>query len=232
MTTQAANPMLFLPPHAPVSLPASGTVLIGRSNSADIRFPDVDTSRHHAEILCEDGRCVIRDLSSTNGTWVDGKRIEGPTELRGGARIEIGETEITFCEVQLETEAGDEDAQTQLAARPASTQVFSGDLAEIPPFAVVQILEMGRKTGVLCLETDGGPGKLWFQKGDPIHAEAKGQLGFDAALSLVNANNGRFTFQPQLDSPTATIQATVTQLLLEASRLLDEASLLDASAGE
>lgn len=219
--------MLFLPPHAPVSLPASGTVVIGRSNSADIRFPDIDTSRHHAEILCEDGRCVIRDLSSTNGTWINGKRAEAPHELKGGDRIEIGETEITFCEIQVETAAGDDAAQTHLTERPATTQVFSGDLAEIPPFAVVQILEMGRKSGVLCLEADSGPGKLWFQKGDPIHAETKEQLGFDAALTLVNASSGRFTFQPQLDSPEATIQATVTQLLLEASRLLDEASLLE-----
>jgi pSer/pThr/pTyr-binding forkhead associated (FHA) protein len=228
MPTQAANPMLFLPPHAPVSLPTAGTVLIGRSNNADVRIPDIDTSRHHAEILCDDGRCVIRDLESTNGTWINGKRVEAPHELHGGDRIEIGETVITFCEINgLESQAGDDGAQTHLAERPVSTQVFTGELAEIPPFAVVQILEMGRKTGVLCLETDGGPGKLWFQQGDPIHAETKEQLGFDAALTLVNATSGRFTFQPQLDSPETTIQATVTQLLLEASRLLDEASLLD-----
>lgn len=222
MPTSTANAMLFLPPHAPIALPAEGTLLIGRSKSAAVRFADIDTSRRHAEIICHDGQCVVRDLGSTNGTYLNAERVETHA-LSGGDRIEIGDNVITFCEVTgLEPEAGDDGMQTRLNARPANTDVFRGDLAEIPPFAVVQILEMGRKTGVLTMETEQGSGKIWFQGGDPIHSQTKDQLGFDAALSLTHAKSGRFTFEPQLDSPDATIQATVTQLLLEASRYLDE----------
>jgi hypothetical protein len=100
--------------------------------------------------------------------------------------------------------------------------VFRGDLAEIPPFAVLQILEMGRKTGLLQIDSDATPGKLWLRGGDPIHAETVDQVGFDAAVSLVHASLGRFTFEPQTTVPEATIDASVTQLLLEASRQLDE----------
>ena len=84
---------------------------------------------------------------------------------------------------------------------------------------------MGRKTGLLLIESEQGPGKLWLCAGAPVHAETKLQKGFDAALSVVNMATGRFTFEPQRDAPERTIQASVTELLLEASRLLDEARL-------
>jgi len=52
---------------------------------------DVEISRRHARITCEsDGRYVIEDLGSTNGTHVNGRRIEGPVALEAGDRIEVG----------------------------------------------------------------------------------------------------------------------------------------------
>jgi hypothetical protein len=66
---------------------------------------------------------------------------------------------------------------------------------------------------------------LWLQRGDPIHAETKGQVGFDAAMRLVCAKCGRFTFEPLEETPEATIEANVTELLLEAARQLDEGRL-------
>jgi hypothetical protein len=55
-----------------------------------------------------------------------------------------------------------------------------------------------------------------------VHAETKSQKGFDAALTLVNAASGRFSFEPGCRAPEATIEASVTEVLLEATRLLDE----------
>ena len=81
---------------------------------------------------------------------------------------------------------------------------------------------MGRKTGCLEIDSDHENGRLWFESGAPIHAETKGQLGFDAAVSLVHADTGRFRFEPQGELPSTTIRASVTELLLEASRQLDE----------
>jgi pSer/pThr/pTyr-binding forkhead associated (FHA) protein len=218
--------MLFVPPLPPLQLPADGsTVLVGRSRSCELRLPDADTSRRHAKIVCEGDAFVVHDLASTNGTFVNGTRVDEQV-LRPGDRIQIGENTITFCQVQsgldLEQAAPGGEAKTVLVERPSAADVFRGDLAEIPPFAVLQILEMGRKTGVLNFDSDGSCGRLWFNRGDPIHAETKDQIGFDAAVALVNASTGRFTFEPQLESPVPTIEASVTQLLLEASRLMDE----------
>jgi pSer/pThr/pTyr-binding forkhead associated (FHA) protein len=220
----ARTAMLFAPPQPPLTLPAAGEVFIGRSKTAHLKLTDPDTSRRHAKIVCGGGQHVVHDLLSTNGTWINGERIDEQA-LKPGDRIQVGSTDIVFCQVDAEpgvvAEPG-EEAQTLFVERSTNGESFRGDLAEIPTFAVLQILEMGRKTGVLVIDSDGACGRLWLQRGDPVHAQTKGQAGFDAAVALVNAQAGRFHFEPDPQAPARTIEATVTQLLLEASRLLDE----------
>jgi len=67
---------------------------IGRGSDVDIRVDDPGVSRHHAEILL--GReVVLRDLGSTNGTYVDGVQV-GEVVLRDGATVQLGGTRLTF----------------------------------------------------------------------------------------------------------------------------------------
>jgi pSer/pThr/pTyr-binding forkhead associated (FHA) protein len=224
---KSATPMLFLPPLPPTQLPDEGCFVLGRSRGCDLTLKSPDASRRHAEISALSTGYLIRDLGSTNGTFVNGERIE-ERELHTGDRVEIGGDLITFCQVDPALDAGEVthggEAKTMLMERPALGECIQGDLAEIPPFAVLQILEMGRKTGVLQVETDSGTGNLWLVDGAPVHAETKSQHGFGAATDIVNATSGRFSFEPSRAAPEHTIQASVTELLLEASRYLDENS--------
>ena len=67
---------------------------LGRGTDVDIRVDDPGVSRHHAEILL--GREVLlRDLNSTNGTYVDGVQV-GEVVLRDGAVVQLGGTRLTF----------------------------------------------------------------------------------------------------------------------------------------
>ena len=67
---------------------------IGRGTDVDLRVDDPGVSRHHAEILL--GReVVLRDLGSTNGTYVDGVQV-GEVALHDGAVIQVGGTRLTF----------------------------------------------------------------------------------------------------------------------------------------
>jgi len=219
--------MLFCPPDAPLQLRSRNTVVLGRSRSCDLRVGGGDASRRHAEIRGDADGFLLRDLGSTNGTLVNGETINEHRRAPGD-RIEIGPTMITFCEVGggLENLAVDRDTEkTILTERPTSSQVFEGDLAEIPPFAVLQMLEMGRKGGLLQFDSVEGVGQLWLHKGDPVHAATKTQSGFDAAISIVHTATGRFTFRPNEVPPERTIEASITELLLEASRALDEGLL-------
>jgi hypothetical protein len=216
--------MLFCPPHPPVALGQRETVAIGRSRSCDLRLPGGDASRRHAEISGGADGFTLMDLGSTNGTYVNDERVQKHT-LQPGDRIEIGNSLITFCEVGggLENVGLDRDRERTIQVeRPAAGgQIFEGDLSEIPPFAVLQMLEMGSKSGLLSIEANQATGRLWLAHGAPIHAETKQCSGFDAALEIVNMTGGRFTFNPHEDPADRTIEASVTELLLEASRMLD-----------
>jgi len=219
----AGKAMLFLPPHPPVALPDEGCVVIGRSRSCQVTLASPDASRRHAEIVPASAGHLLRDLGSTNGTYLNGERIE-ERALRSGDRIEIGNELLTFCHMDLTLDAPAEagEAKTLLVERPALGECVQGELAEIPAFALLQMLEMGRKTGVLLIESGEGAGFLWLHEGVPVHAETKSQKGFDAALTFVAAERGHFSFEPNRAAPERTIEASVTELLLEASRQLDE----------
>jgi len=69
--------------------------VIGRLGGSDIVLTDPGASRRHAEVRRENGRYVISDLGSTNGTLVNGRAI-GERTLEEGDRISIGRTVLEF----------------------------------------------------------------------------------------------------------------------------------------
>jgi hypothetical protein len=71
-------------------------VTIGRSRQCDVVLNDPNVSRQHAEIRPRGGSWVLTDLGSTNGSTLNGRRIEGPEVVRPGDEIEIGTSSIQF----------------------------------------------------------------------------------------------------------------------------------------
>lgn len=70
------------------------TTRIGRGTDVDIRIDDPGVSRHHAEISLGD-EVTLRDLGSTNGTYVDGEAVR-VTTLYDGAEVRLGTTVLEF----------------------------------------------------------------------------------------------------------------------------------------
>ncbi len=70
-------------------------VIIGRLPESDVTVPDPGVSRRHAEIRREDGRYVVMDLGSTNGTKVN-EAPAGERPLEDGDRITVGRTVLEF----------------------------------------------------------------------------------------------------------------------------------------
>jgi len=73
-----------------------GDVIIGRSPECAVSVDDEFASNLHSKIYQTEGRFYVEDLGSTNGTYVNGRRIHYPTELRSGDRVKIGRTEMEF----------------------------------------------------------------------------------------------------------------------------------------
>lgn len=68
----------------------SGSSLIGRAPDVQVALLDGEVSRHHARIGVIGGQVWLEDLGSTNGTLVNGTRIQGAVVLHGGDRVVIG----------------------------------------------------------------------------------------------------------------------------------------------
>ena len=65
---------------------------IGRSSEADVVIDDPYASELHARVEIHDGGTLVHDLGSTNGTYVNGRRISAPTPVGRGDTVQIGKT--------------------------------------------------------------------------------------------------------------------------------------------
>jgi len=71
-------------------------VVLGRSSEADILVDDTGVSRKHLEVRTENGSTWAVDLGSTNGSYVNGHKVNGSVELTDGSTITMGRTKIIF----------------------------------------------------------------------------------------------------------------------------------------
>jgi len=78
------------------TLPLSAAVTIGRSDENSVRLSDRFVSSRHALICLRDGRRLLVDRGSTNGTFLNGERVEEEVELHDGDRIAMGNTVFEY----------------------------------------------------------------------------------------------------------------------------------------
>ena len=89
--------MVLMGPAGPASDFTLETVsVLGRSTQATVRLADREVSRKHSQIDLENGEYMLKDLGSSNGTYVNNKRIFGPTALKDGDEVVIGTSKIVF----------------------------------------------------------------------------------------------------------------------------------------
>jgi pSer/pThr/pTyr-binding forkhead associated (FHA) protein len=69
---------------------SGASLLLGRSSACQIVFADDTVSRRHAELRLRDGAWFIRDLGSSNGTWVNGRRVV-EAEVAPGDELCLGD---------------------------------------------------------------------------------------------------------------------------------------------
>lgn len=77
-------------------MPVNDELTIGRAAACTLTLDDTYVSQHHARIVHRDGRHLVDDLGSTNGTFVNRERIAAPVVLKPGDRVQIGSTVLEF----------------------------------------------------------------------------------------------------------------------------------------
>lgn len=67
-------------------------VVMGRSEETDVVLDDPYASEFHLRLVAQESGMMLHDLGSTNGTYVNGRRVSAPTELKRGDTIQVGKT--------------------------------------------------------------------------------------------------------------------------------------------
>jgi len=71
-------------------------LVVGRLPSCDLPLSGMEVSRRHCSFELVQGVVILTDLGSTNGTFVDGQRIQAPAKLRDGAEIRVGTHSLRY----------------------------------------------------------------------------------------------------------------------------------------
>lgn len=66
--------------------------VLGRSSDADLVLDDPYASEFHMRLVAQENGITLHDLGSTNGTYINGRRVTAPTQLRRGDTIQVGKT--------------------------------------------------------------------------------------------------------------------------------------------
>ncbi len=67
-------------------------LVMGRSAEADVVLDDPYASEFHLRLVAQESGLMLHDLGSTNGTYVNGRRVTAPTPMRKGDTIQVGKT--------------------------------------------------------------------------------------------------------------------------------------------
>jgi signal transduction histidine kinase/pSer/pThr/pTyr-binding forkhead associated (FHA) protein len=96
-------------------------VVVGRDVQCDVRLHDTEVSRRHAEFHFSENEAEIIDLKSSNGTFVNGKRIERQL-LQHGDRLLLGRTEMLVARLRSNDESQNRSATIELINRAAPAE--------------------------------------------------------------------------------------------------------------
>ena len=108
-----------------------GELTIGRVQGNDIVLPKGNISKRHSRIVLRDGKFIIVDLKSTNGTYVNGKRISSPQVLKEADKVYIGDFTLTLDQPGAEgtgvAAANDDDGDDDLLPLDPAADGVDGD---------------------------------------------------------------------------------------------------------
>jgi pSer/pThr/pTyr-binding forkhead associated (FHA) protein len=221
-------------------------VVVGRSSELDMVLVEEMVSRKHAVFRLESGVLTVQDLGSTNGTFVNGERIEKAV-LREGDRVLVGTSILRVIGVDASQPLPAKkglmgETQKHLGPHPMNEPPesqepprMSGNLEEIPLPDLMQLFSTSKKTGVLVLRSPDRVGRLHLEQGRIRFAEVDTNpaLAPDRAVyRLLSFTRGLFSLDPPENRAfEKTLDLSATEVLMEGFRQQDEINALGGVPG-
>lgn len=203
-------------------------IRIGRQPDFELALVEDMVSRHHARIFSSSrgGDLIVEDLGSTNGTFVNGKKVSSAV-LREGDRLLVGASLMRVVP-SSEDARSDEQIREDLAGRGRRTAAqgrLAGNLTDVPVPDLLQLLSGGKKTGSLRIKGNLASGSVHLQEGSIIDAELDDVPNAPARKALFRMlgwAEGTFEFHGASGHANQRLYETTEALLLDAMVDLDE----------
>jgi len=100
-----------------------GIITAGRHDDCQLRIKSSEVSRRHCQFFEKNGMLLVKDMGSSNGTLLNGKRIEGQRVLEPGDELTIGPVKLRVEKLGQAAPAADQAAAGASGPRPGDTAV-------------------------------------------------------------------------------------------------------------
>lgn len=178
--------------------------LIGREQDCQLRPTSDLVSRHHCVFTQDDYTLRLRDLGSTNGTFVNGERIQGQVVLNDGDRIQVGK--LAF-QVTIRDTAGAVASPGSVGGGSLSLNDLSSQPDSAEPSAVADPLSDSALLGSSDTEVNTGKTDAGMSAGQTMEIPA-----LDAAAFAADTESGMFGGDTTVIAPGAPAQQPVSPL--------------------
>lgn len=225
---------------ADVPLQGGKEIVVGRSGDLDMVLLEDMVSRKHARISTINNQINIQDLNSTNGTFVNGEKIDKNKKqrLKEGDRILIGTSIIKMIPISESTvDAASFDPSMmksllQDAAAQQRSASMSGSIKEVPLPDLLQLFGTSKKSGVLQVRGDQGEGRIFMRNGKLYYGviDNNHDLGpMKSICRMLTWSDGDFEMLPPSDEEfLLELEDSTEAIIMEGLRQLDEMSRLQA----
>lgn len=214
-----------------------------------ISLPTVSTA--HLVFERAGDHWTVTDKGSSNGTWIDGQRLEAhrPHPLHDGSVLGLsdhlwllalgpaGLVEVLGVDAPDGAQAlaraggGGDDTRAfrerfeKAATGGRQTSAFVGAIAGTELHEFLQLVELNGRTGVLHVASAEAAGRVICREGRVVAADCGGLAGLEAVRRLLALRQGGFMFSArEVDPQEVLCDLRISQLLLDAARKQDEAS--------
>ncbi len=204
--------------------------IIGRSSDIDLVLMEDMVSRKHARLWIEDDKIHLKDLGSTNGSFVNGEKVSDVVVSKGD-RILIGTSIMKVVETEKEarkTQARSPVQQQDASARTTmhSGRSMAGTIREVPLPDLIQLFATSKKTGTLVVSQKNRVAKIHLDNGKLVYASVSDSpelKPLKAMFRILTWDDGNFELVgPEAKSFPEIIDMPTEHVLMEGLRQLDE----------
>lgn len=176
-----------------IPLGVGAAIVMGRDPATcNYVLADDRVSRVHTMVFHKDRKFMVKDLNSSNGTYLNGKRVSGAPVLNAGDIIEVRPFTFEFVSPDL-SQAPDDLGNKTSEEKPKGK--LEGSLSTLPVTDVIQLLNSTQQSGILTItDAKQATANLVFQDGEIVQAAYEGKTGEDAVFAVMRAREGRFEF--------------------------------------